>query len=100
MKYLITESQLKPLMWRYFNSYEYDMIINDYGTVFLIDDDEHTQWTYEHDGGRLFVANEIIFGFEAMFNVSGDDALEYAGEWFEETYDYKVEEIINWDFQI
>jgi hypothetical protein len=48
----------------------------------------------------LFVANEIIFGFEAMFNVSGDDALEYAGEWFEETYDYKVEEIINWDFQI
>jgi hypothetical protein len=33
-----------------------------------------------------------------MFNVSGDDALEYAGEWFEETYDYKVEEIINWDF--
>jgi hypothetical protein len=32
-----------------------------------------------------------------MFSVSYDDALEYAGQWFEEKYGYIVEEIVNWD---
>jgi hypothetical protein len=32
-----------------------------------------------------------------MFGVSFDDALDYAGQWFEEKYDFPVEEIINWN---
>jgi hypothetical protein len=43
------------------------------------------------------VSNHIILGLEGLFNISGENALEYAGEWFEDHYHYPVDEIINWD---
>jgi hypothetical protein len=43
------------------------------------------------------VAHDIIVSVESMFSISYDDALEYAGQWFEEKYGYIVEEILNWD---
>jgi hypothetical protein len=43
------------------------------------------------------VSNHIISSLEGLFSISSDAALEYAGEWFEEMYEYPVEEIVNWD---
>ena len=40
---------------------------------------------------------QAIVAIEGLFSISFDDALEYAGEWFEEKYGYIVEEILNWD---
>ena len=96
MKYLIKESQIKKFIWDYFNSEDYD-ISEDDNEIFLLDDYGNFDWNYIFDNRRLLVANDIISSIESMFSLSSDDALEYAGEWFENKYGYNVEEIINWD---
>ena len=96
MKYIIKESQIKKFIWNYFDSEDYD-IAEDENEIFLLDDDGNFDWNYVFDGGRLLVANEIISAVEGMFGVSFDDALDYAGQWFEEKYGFTVEEILNWN---
>jgi hypothetical protein len=96
MKYLITESQIKKFMWDYFNSEDYD-IAKSKNEIFLLDGDGKLDWNYTFEDGRLLVANDIIVAIEGMFSISYDDALEYAGQWFEEKYGHFVEEIVNWD---
>ena len=96
MKYLIKESQIKKFIWNYFDSEDYD-IAEDENEIFLLDDDGNFDWNYTFDNRRLLVANDIISAVEGLFGVSFDDALEYAGEWFEDKYGYTVEEILNWD---
>lgn len=96
MKYLIKESQIKKFIWNYFDSEDYD-IAEDKNEIFLLDDDGNFDWNYVFEGGRLLVANDIISAVEGLFGVSFDDALDYAGQWFEEKYGYTVEEILNWD---
>ena len=96
MKYLIKESQIKKFIWDYFNSEDYD-IAEDENEIFLLDDDGNFDCNYTFYDGLLLVANDIIVAIEGLFSISFDDALEYAGEWFEEKYGYIVEEILNWD---
>ena len=96
MKYIITESQIKKFIWDYFNSEHYD-IAEDENEIFLLDDDGNFDWNYTFEDGRLLVSNDIIVVIEGMFSISYDDALEYAGQWFEEKYGHFVEEIVNWD---
>ena len=96
MKYLIKESQIKKFIWNYFDSEDYD-IDEDEIEIFLVDENGNSDWNYVFEGGRLFVDNDIINAVEGMFGVSFDDALDYAGQWFEEKYDFHVEEIINWN---
>jgi hypothetical protein len=95
MKYLIKESQIKNLMWEYFDSYDYEVKETNHYT-YLKNDKGVVDWAYTYDDNRLAVSTNIILGFAAMFNVSDDDALEYAGEWFEINYDCPVGEIINY----
>lgn len=97
MKYIIKESQVKNLMWKYFDSPDYNVKKTPH-YLFLENNHDNRAWVYKIYNNKLLVSNDIIFGFAAMFNVSGEDALEYAGEWFEEKYDYPVNEIVNWDF--
>ena len=96
MKIIIKESQIKKFIWNYFDSEDYD-IDEDENEIFLLDDDGNFDWNYTFYDGRLLVANDIISAVEGMFGLSSDDALEYAGEWFEEKYDFPVDEILNWD---
>ena len=96
MKYLIKESQIKKFSWNYFDSEDYDIVEYDYG-ILLLDDERNTDWNYTFYDGRLLVVNDIITAVEGLFGVSFDDALEYAGEWFEDKYGFTVEEILNWD---
>ncbi len=96
MKYLIKESQIKKFIWNYFDSKDYD-IAEDEVEIFLLDENGNSDWNYVFEGGRLFVDNDIITSVEGMFGISFDEALEYAGEWFEDKYGFTVEEIINWN---
>jgi len=96
MKYIISESKLKSLMWDYLNAPEYN-ILADENEIFLENVEHGYDWGYTFYDGRLLISNHIISSLEGLFSISGDAALEYAGEWFEEMYEYPVEEIINWD---
>lgn len=96
MKYLIKESQIKKFIWDYFDSEEYEIHLLD-NEMYLFDDQNNTDWNYTFYDGRLLVANDIIVAIEGMFSISYDDALEYAGQWFEEKYGHNVDEIVNWD---
>jgi hypothetical protein len=96
MKYIISETRLKSLMWDYLNAPEYN-ILADENEIFLENDEHGYDWGYTFYDGRLLVSNHIVLGLEGLFNISGENALEYAGEWFEDHYHYPVDEIINWD---
>jgi len=96
MKYIITESQIKNIIWNYFDSMKYTDL-EDGGEIFLYNQNSSPDWGYTFDDGRLLVSNDIISTIEGLFNLSSDESLEYAGEWFEDRYGYSVQEILNWD---
>jgi hypothetical protein len=42
------------------------------------------------------VETNLVWILAGLFNITEEDALEYMGQWFENTYKVPVEEIIDW----
>lgn len=99
MKYIITESQVKNMMWNYLNSVDYVILGGrPVGEMVLLRDgtkDSH-DFIYEFDTKVLLVETNIVLGFSGLFNISEEESLNYIGEWFEEKYGLEADEIINW----
>lgn len=99
MKYIITESQVKNMMWNYLNSVNYIILGGEpVGEIILLRDgtkDSH-DYIYKTDDRVLFVETDIVLGFSGLFNVDEEESLNYIGDWFEEKYGLEVNEIINW----
>lgn len=99
MKYIITESQVKNMMWNYLNSVNYIILGGEPGgEIILLRDgtkDFH-DYIYKFEDRVLFVETDIVTGFSGLFNVDEEDALNYIGDWFEEKYGFEVDEIFNW----
>jgi hypothetical protein len=53
-------------------------------------------YIYTYDDKRLLVETNLLWTLSGLFNITEEDALEYIGEWFENTYKVPVEEIIDW----
>lgn len=99
MKYIITESQVKNMMWNYLNSVDYVILGGEpVGEIILLRDgtkDSH-DYIYKTDDRVLFVETDIVMGFSGLFNVDEEESLNYIGDWFEDKYGLEVNEIINW----
>jgi hypothetical protein len=99
MKYLVTESQIKNMMWNYLNSVDYTILEDDhFNEIFLLRNgsEDYHDYVYKFDDKHLLVETELVLTFAGLFDVTEEDALNYIGDWFEEKYGLEVEEIINW----
>ncbi len=103
MKYLINHSDLERFIDIYLSRTEYVTLggyddneltlrrKNEGTKDYVIDD-----YIYTFDDRRLLVETTIVWTLVGLFNITEDDALEYIGSWFENTYQLPVDEIIDW----
>ena len=99
MKYIITESQIKNIMWNYLDSSDYIVLGGeDIGEIVLLrkGTKDHHDYLYTFDDKRLMVEETILSAVSSLFDINLEDSLEYLGEWFEDRYGLEVDEIINW----
>lgn len=102
MKYVINHSDLKRFINIYLSMTKYDVIG---GKLFGFDelvlrrqggDGIYDDYIYTYDDKRLLVETNLLWTLAGLFNITEGDALEYIGEWFENTHKLPVEEIIDW----
>jgi hypothetical protein len=99
MKYIITESQVKNMMWNYLNSVDYDILGGEpVGEIIMLrkGTKDYHDYIYKTDDRVLFVETDIVTGFSGLFNIDEEESLNYIGDWFEDKYGVEVNEIINW----
>ena len=100
MKYVIKHSDLERFIDIYLSMTKYDVIgveldneltLRRKGVEGIYDD-----YIYTYDDKRLLVETNLVWILAGLFNITEEDALEYMGQWFENTYQVPVEEIIDW----
>ena len=99
MKFIITESQVKNMMWNYLNSVYYVILGGEHvGELILLRDGtkDYHDYIYKYDNELLLVETDLVLGFSGLFNVDEEESLNYIGEWFEDKYGLEVREIVNW----
>jgi len=100
MKYVINHSDLKRFIDIYLSMTKYDVVGGEFVNELVLRrqnaDGIYDDYIYTYDDKRLLVETNLLWTFAGLFNITEEDALEYIGEWFENTYKVPVEEIIDW----
>jgi hypothetical protein len=106
MKYLITESQLDKVIFKYldnqdfliysngkkFNRYAYFLNINKrYGIYFVNSEgDEYAQIRFDKDDGLCFITKDLVNEISSFFSIQDSDSRQVIGRWVENTLRMKV----------
>jgi len=101
MKYSINHNDLERFIDIYLSKTEYTPIGGEFVNELVLrrkgsEDIVYDDYVYTYDDKRLLVETNLVWTLVGLFNISEDDALEYIGAWFENTYQVPVEEIIDW----
>jgi hypothetical protein len=96
MKYLITESQLDNIIFKYLDSLKF-FALKDAGDIYLYPSETH--WR-EHLSYAIiafhikyrdcYVSCSLITEISNIFSTSLEDSLNIVKEWFEYNYDVKI----------
>jgi hypothetical protein len=100
MKYIINHNDLERFIDIYLSMPQY-IVLDEGDDEFVLRRKEskdivYDDYIYTYYDGRLLVESNIVWAIAGLFGISGEDALEYIGGWFENTYKLPVEEIIDW----
>jgi hypothetical protein len=106
MKYLITESQIDNVIFKYldnqdfliysngkkFNRYTYFLNINKkYGIYFVNSEgDEYAQIRFDKDDGLCFITKDLVNEISSFFSIQDSDSRQVIGRWVENTLKMKV----------
>jgi len=100
MKYVITHDQLERFIDIFLSMTKYDIIGGELDGELTLrrqgGDGIYDDYIYTYDDKRLLVETTLVGIIAGVFNITEEDALEYIGGWFENTYKVPVEEIIDW----
>jgi len=91
MKYLITESQLDNIIFKYLDNQDFIRIERN-GKIYFVNSegDEHAQIKFDKDGGWCYIYYKLIDEISAFFSMKGSDSKEVIGRWVEHTLQMKV----------
>ena len=90
MKYIISESRLDSIMKNYLDSslLNKEVINNQAGIAVYDDEEDYLQYfSYKRE---LFILNEFLDEFEAMFDLTRNKSIRFIMDWFENEFQVKV----------
>ena len=91
MKYLITESQLDRMIFKYLNNQDFIQIVKGNRIYFVnSDDDKYAQIRYDEDDGWCFIHTNLVKEISSFFSLLIPDSEQVIGKWVENTLQMKV----------
>jgi hypothetical protein len=92
MKYLITESQLNRIIFKYLDNQDFIQFDKDDNIYFVNSEgDEYAQIRYEKDYKWCYIFYELMEDICSLFSMGEDDSKEIIGKWVENTLQMEVE---------
>jgi hypothetical protein len=91
MKYLITESQLDNIIFKYLDNQDFIQIgRND--SIYFVNSEEnrYAQIRFDKDDGWCMIYYELVNEISAFFSMEKSDSKEVIGRWVENTLQMKV----------
>ena len=96
MKYLITESQLDKVIFRYLDNQDFIQIVKGNRIYFVNSEgDEYAQIRYDKEDGWCFIDYDLITEISSSFSLQRSDSQEVIGRWVDNTPQMKVTNIIS-----
>ena len=91
MKYLITESQLDKVIFKYLDNQDFIQIEKNNRIYFVnSEEDRYAQIRYDKDDGWCMIYYELVNEISAFFSMDEDDSESIIGRWVENTLQMKV----------
>jgi hypothetical protein len=94
MKYIITESQLDKLIFKYLDSKDF-VTINLGPNIFFSDseDSSESQITYDKTTKSCFIARDLINEISNLFDLNSVTSTNAIGEWVKHTQQVEVNDV-------
>jgi hypothetical protein len=91
MKYLITESQLDKVIFKYLD-YQDFIRIDKGNKIFFVNSegDEYAQIRFDKDDGWCYIYYKLVEEISTFFSMQKSDSKEVIGRWVENTLQMKV----------
>jgi len=100
MKYLITESQLDKVIFKYLNNQDFIQIEKNDSIYFVNSEgDEYAQIRFDKKNGRCFIYYKLVEEISAFFSMQESDSESLIGRWVENTLQMKVTNT-NYEFSV
>ena len=91
MKYLITESQLDRMIFKYLNNQDFIQIEKNNRIYFAYsENDEYAQIRFDKDDGWCFISIDLTKVISSFFSLELTDSNEVIGRWVENTSQMRV----------
>ena len=91
MKYLITESQLDRVIFKYLDNQDFIQIERNDAIYFLNSElDGFAEIRYEMEDGRCFIYYKLIYEISSFFSIDEFDSKEVISRWVKNTLQMKV----------
>ena len=91
MKYLITESQIDKVIFKYLNHQDFIQIEKNNNIYFVNSEgDKYAQIRYDKSDGWCGVNYELVNEISSFFSLQHSDSKEVIGRWVENTLQMKV----------
>ena len=101
MKYLITESQLDNIIFKYLDNQDFIQIEKG-DIIFFVNSegDEYAQIRFDKDYGWCYIYYKLVKEISAFFSMEESDSESVIGRWVENTLQMKVTNTLNDKTQI
>jgi type II secretory pathway component GspD/PulD (secretin) len=91
MKYLITESQLDKIIYKYLDNQDFIQIEKNDKVYFVNSEgDEHAQIRFDKDDDWCMIYYELVNEISRFFSIQNSDSKQVIGKWVENTLQMKV----------
>ena len=91
MKYLITESQLDRVIFKYLDNQDFIQIEKNDKIYFVnSEDDKYAQIRYDRNDGWCYIRHGLIYEISSFFSLDIYDSKEVIGRWVENTLQMRV----------
>ena len=91
MKYLITESQLDKVIFKYLDNQDFIQIERNNGIYFVnSEDDKYAQIRFDKKDGWRYIYYKLVEEISSFFSMQGSDSKQVIGKWVENTLQMNV----------
>ena len=97
MKYLITESQLDKVIFRYLDNQDFIKIERENSIYFVNSEgDEYSQIRYNKEDGWCYIHYKLVDEISSFFSLWESDSMEVIVRWVENTLQMRVTNTSKW----